>query len=347
MINLIEKLIKLILINVFFFSNIALSSTIYLNIIGGEIKNGLYTENNGLVSSSSWDYAPNLLPATAWVADNEIQDVDVSFVSDTGDKFNWKSKISGYEFGFNTSKFEIIPYNSGTCSNNIINNDGIFVSNSSNCLAKFKLISNVESKTEPFNLVRPYLDVSNLAQSLTGYKKGIYKANISYKVKYYYELDGVLTYRDFYKTVSIVINYSPIELIKIIKIGDGFIKDLYYDKYTKTVSGQTKYKLIVYGYIPYGMQMSFDNNEERYLIKNSDTNTEIPYYIECDKCNNKIIVNEDGYRTSEKSEIINFENIYGKIHSFDFDIGFKNIKSKDVRSVEYKGKYNVYFEAIM
>ncbi|UKA11861.1 hypothetical protein [Photobacterium damselae] len=351
MTNLIEKQIKFILINlILLISTNVYSSTIYINISGNDITDGLYVQHDNTVTSSSWDFAPNLLPVSSWVPFNESQKVNLKFKSNTGDSVSFNTKITGFDFGFKKDKIKVDSYNKGTCKENTINSDGVFVFDPSSCLSKYKVTSTAASKIKPFNLIRPYIDISALISSFNGHDKGIYKADISYKVKYYYEIDGVISYRDFYRNLSLVINYNPIELISIRKVGDGVIKDLVYDQKRLTVSGSTTYKIMVSGFVPYGLQMAFDNNDKsdtRYLIKNKGTNTEIPYYIKCDQCNNKLIVDYNGYRVKLDDEIINFSNKYDKYHEFNIDVGIRDIKSKTVKSARYIGMFNVYFQAIM
>ncbi len=350
MIKLIEKQIKLILISfLLLFTCTVYSSSIIMNVSGNNISGGTFIKYQNSISSSSFDYTPSLLPVDAWVPYIEKQTTELKFISNTGDAFLWKTEIKGFKFGFQKSKIKIDPYTKGVCEVNTVDNDGVFIFDGSSCISKLKISSNISSKIEPFKLVKPYIDISTLLSSLQGHEAGVYHANMPYKVKYFYEIDGVKSYRDFYRTLGITINYNPVELIKITKIGNGVINNLNYNKSKLTVSGKTSYRIIISGYLPYGVKLSFDNHDksdERYLIKDINSGTVIPYYIKCDKCINKDIVNNLGYKISEEDNIVKFDNRFGKLHDFYFQIGFENIKSNTIRSSEYRGQFNVLFEPV-
>ncbi len=320
-----------------------------MNVSGDKISNGTFIKYQNSIAPSSWDYAPSLLPVDVWVPYIDKQTVELRFSSNTGDSFQWKTEIKGFKFGFQKSKLKIDAYTKGVCEINTIDNDGVFVFDSSSCISKLKFSSNMDSKIEPFKLVKPYIDASTLISSLQGHEAGVYHTNMTYKVKYFYEIGGVKSYRDFYRTLGITINYKPIELLRITKIGNGVIDNLHYDKSNLTVKGETKYRVIVSGYLPYGVKLSFDNNDKsdkRYLIKDIKSGTVIPYYIKCDKCIKQDIVNNLGYKISEDDDVVQFDNKYGKLHDFYFQVGFENIKSNTVRSAEYRGQFNVLFEPI-
>ncbi|MCG9778827.1 hypothetical protein [Photobacterium damselae] len=351
MINHIEKLIKYILISIIIciMPQVVQASTIYLRVAGHDLSDGLFVKDSAGVTSSAWDYTPSLLPVDSWVPAVEFQKIKMNFKSETGDSFIFDTSIDGFDFGFSKTHVQIVDYD-GSCSHNTINSDGVSVFNDSTCISNFKIGSKSTDKISPFNMVRPYINITNLQSVLSGHEKGIYKANVSYKVRYYFILNGVKSYREFNRTVSMIINYNPVELIKITKSGNGFIKNLNYDKKKLIVSGVTKYIVSVYGFIPYGLDMDFDNNDkydERYLLKNTSTDTEIPYYIKCDKCDTSLIVNNKGYKVFSDKIAIHFPRIYSKAHQFTFDVGFEDIKSNTIRSVRYEGQFNVYFEAIM
>lgn len=353
MIKVIREVKNLILINIFvvfvLFSQSVFATQIVLNIYGKDIKDGLFTTNNNLYSSSAWDFAPNLLPVDKWIPALEQDELNFVFRS-ADDSFSFRTRLEGIEYTVDNNKFSNANYTEGNCANNSLTKDGILLSNNGSCTSKKIFETKTSDQVKPFALVRPFISLGGLMGAIDKRTPGIYKGDVSYKVKYFFYVNGVKTYREFNQTLSIIINYQPVQLISVTKIGDGVISNLVYDKDKLTVSGETVYKVLVNGYLPYGLKMTFEPNDksDRYLLKSETTNFFIPYYINCMDCNRKNIVDENGYKiSSDPEEYIYFDDIYNDFHSYDFNIGFRNISSKSVRSGNYNGQFNVYFEAVL
>ncbi|MEF1207668.1 hypothetical protein, partial [Photobacterium damselae] len=92
---------NLILINIFIvfvlFSQSVFATQIVLNIYGKDIKDGLFTTNNDLYSSSAWDFAPNLLPVDKWIPVLEQDELNFVFRS-SDDSFSFRTRLEGIEY---------------------------------------------------------------------------------------------------------------------------------------------------------------------------------------------------------------------------------------------------------
>ncbi|EMF7364369.1 hypothetical protein V4F52_002137 [Vibrio vulnificus] len=213
------------------------------------------------------------------------------------------------------------------------------------CIATMS-VNNVKENI-PFFFVRPLFKFNNLTESLKGKAEGVYVSSIEVPFRYYfYNSMSILTYRNLSFHLTFQINYIPETFSSLVVTSEhgGVITPQYG---SGTVKGETRFNIDTLGYFNVGIKMKFDTSKKYNLDHESQTEKKIPYYIHCDICEDRVIVDDSGKITTS---VLNNSGVVlvpvgsdkTKIN-FNLMVGYSDKTVNDVVTGEYSDSFAVIF----
>lgn len=291
------------------------------------------THSKGKMVPSGWKTPPALQAATAWSAATFSASplTSMTLIGGTGEKSKpIDINISGIEY--NTSGIDysvgLNSYGGGCLVDNV--SLPVIQVEGQNCISSTKLIN--ANKSSPFLFFRPIFEIhdSDIISALNGLAEGVYSASIPINVRYFYENDGIATFRNINEVLIFSFDYLPIQLDSISVIGDGVMAPVY-DTLNRRVTSETIFNINATGYFNNGLVLTMPS--QIYELANStDRSVIIPYSIICKQCNNVELV-EEGVLLNQVTSI---DKTTGAQTDIGFDLMFSyDIDGKDVISGDY------------
>lgn len=301
----------------------------------------------GYFTLSDWDAAPNLVPAKEWFPVLSPLQATIEVSNHTGEIVQLPIEIQGLEFqfpnGFSVIK-NITPHGD-TCSVSNTNGNVMVLTSGlgtiiNECSGQQALTTNSNPAKSPFLFSRPIFHLDKIKQELVGRKlqRGNYRGLIAYPLKYFYfNGQGVFTYRVITKTLGININYRP-DYIENVTIPSLVKIDPIYNTKTQQASGNAKIPVSAIGYFEYGLKMYLEDRDYSLTHMNG---RKIPYSLVCDTCSSSLLISQGALLQSEFTHASNSSN---ELIKFDLEVSFENISVADIESGNYRDNLTIFFE---
>jgi hypothetical protein len=305
--------------------------------IRAEVKSGgirwdNVTLSHGKMVPSAWGTPPSLQSSTAWAAAtfSSTPISSMTLIGAGGDSSkSIPISISGVQY--NTAG---IDYTQGA------NNLGsgctldevalpIISVGGPNCISSTKLINT--KNTSPFVFLRPMFEIvdSYVINALNGLPEGTYSASIPINIRYFYENNGISTFRNINEVMIFSFDYSPVQLDSINVMGDGVMVPLY-DAKTRRISATTNFDITAYGYFDDGIILTLPTQDYE-LVHSSESSITIPYDIVCSGCSTTNLV-QQGKLLNDVTSIASGAGVQTNINfslEFKYDISGESIISGD------------------
>lgn len=303
----------------------------------GEVKSGgvrwdNVTQSNGKMVPSGWGTPPALQAATGWSAATFSASPMTSMILTGGTGQTSQPidiDISGIEY--NTSGIDYTVASNSLGGGCIVDNVTLPIVRVEglNCISSSKLIN--ANKSSPFVFFRPIFEINNsdIISALGGLNEGIYSASVPINVRYYYENDGITTFRNINEVMIFSFDYQPVQLDSISVFGDGVMTPSY-DTVNRRITSKTTFNIGALGYFNDGIVLTMPSQTYE-LVHSNDPSTTIPYNINCTQCDNVNLVAQGtvlnqvtsiGGGTGTQTDI-RFDLI------FDYDIDGESVISGD------------------
>ncbi|PBQ29882.1 hypothetical protein [Shewanella algae] len=301
----------------------------------------------GKFTISDWDTAPNLVPAKEWFPVLSPLQATIEVINHTGEIIKLPIEIQGLEFQF-PNGFSIIQNDNpqGDICNVSTANGNVMVLASglgaitSECSAQQTLTTYSNPAKSPFLFNRPIFDLDKIKSELVGrkLKRGNYNGLIAYPLKYFYfNGQGVFSYRVINKTFGININYRP-DYIENITMPRLVKMEPIYNTKTQQASGSAKIPVSAAGYFEYGLKMYLENRD--YTLKHMNGH-KIPYSLICDTCSSSLLISQG---VLFHPEFTHTSNGNKELIKFDLEVSFKDISVADIESGKYRDELTIFFE---
>ncbi|CAH6939221.1 conserved exported hypothetical protein [Vibrio chagasii] len=225
-----------------------------------------------LQAAESWTAATfSSTPPNSMVLQGDDTSQAVIPVNITGVQYN----TTGIEFAISNNK------QGGGCSLDEVNLPLITVQGK-NCISSSRLIN--AHKSSPFVFFRPIFDVdeNSIVSALRGKPEGTYSAFVPINIRYYYENDGLLTYRNLNEKLIFLFDYRPVQLDDVYVDGDGVMTPIY-DTVAKNITSTTSFNITATGYFNDGLILTLPQKSYELINSNNGSST-IPYDIRCSQC---------------------------------------------------------------
>lgn len=294
------NIVSRILIFAAFISTQAISSQLTFNIDGKRINFTTLQNVASYWAPTNFDVVTTT-PAVAWQPGQfkNLNQTNITLTSQEGKVISIPITIRGIEYVIGSS-WEVSSALPEFLPGNISDNNGVLIGNPSGYGNKIYVSKN-GFPINPFSSLRPVFeyDEAQLLNVLESSETGNYRASISlpfrYRVKY---SDSFLwSFEEKSVTLSVNVDYRSRRITKI-SISDNNKFDTVYDDGNTKVSGSLDYDIKVEGSMPSGISMRFTKNT--YQLKNSESETVIPYLIDCPRCDKVNIVNDEGKLVNER-----------------------------------------------
>ncbi|NOH79977.1 hypothetical protein F0231_09510 [Vibrio sp. RE86] len=327
-----KAFLTLLLWSVFQSSNVFAGIEIKGTVKSGDIQWDNVTYSESRLAPSTWSTPPLLQASDAWVPGTFASSPakSVTFFGGTGEVTAPVSiDIAGMQYNTAGMSFAISSSSIASgCTVDKINLPVATVEGAS-CISSYKLVN--AKKTQPFVFYRPLfnVDTASLTSALSGRSEGVYSASVPVVIRYYYENNGIMTYRNINETVIFVIDYQPVQLDNVTVIGDGTMVPNY-DTTNTRVTSDTRFDITATGYFNNGLALTLSNPDYE-LVNSTDPSITIPYTINCPQCSELELV-RDGVLMNEKTDIARGIGVQTSINfnlDFSYDVDGRNIVSGD------------------
>ncbi|WP_345872232.1 hypothetical protein [Shewanella algae] len=301
----------------------------------------------GYFTLSDWDAAPNLVPVKEWFPVLSPLQATIEVINHTGEIMQLPIEIQGLEFQF-PNGFSVIKNSNpqGAMCNVSTTNGNIMVLASglgaitSECSGQQTLTTYSNPAKSPFLFSRPIFYLDKIKQELVDrkLKRGNYNGLVSYPLKYFYfNGQGVFSYRVITKTFGININYRPDYIENVTMPSLVQIEPIYNTK-NQQASGSAKIPVSAAGYFEYGLKMYLEDRD--YSLKHMN-GRKIPYSLICDTCSSSLLISQG---TLIQSAFTHASNSSKELIKFDLEVSFKDISVADIESGNYRDELTIFFE---
>ncbi|WP_394126264.1 hypothetical protein [Vibrio hepatarius] len=350
--SLMRYLILLVLSLIFSASGNAL--TINITVKGDKVRyeNSRDRGAGSFVATTSEIFS-SLEPTNKWIPAILKVDKDVVLIGPSSEQVNLQVLVNGLEYDWGSLNHStVINANLGLeadyCSQTKTSSTITITTNSlQSCIASKALVSNKNAGNIPFYFVRPVFEVKDLLDALKGKSEGVYIGSVKVPFRYYYYNSmSILTYKNLLLNLTFKVNYIPEVFTSLVVIPEngGVMSPQY--SYGK-VKGETRFNIEVLGYFNAGIKMKIDTSKGYYLNHESQMDRNIPYYVRCDICEDKIIVGDNGKVTSS---VLNNSGVVlvpvgsdkTKI-SYSLTVGYSDKTVHDVSTGTYSDSFVVIF----
>lgn len=213
------------------------------------------------------------------------------------------------------------------------------------CISNYPVVSTKENI--PFYFIRPMFRINDLVTALKGKPEGVYVGSLNIPVRYYfYNSMSIFTYRNLLLNLTFQVNYIPEVLTSLIVTPEnGGVMPPQYG--SGTVKGETRFSIEALGYFNTGIKMKFDTSKDYSLTHTSQAEKKIPYYVHCDTCDDKVIINEKGKMTT--SVLNNAGVVLAPVGSdktkinYNLTVGYSDKTVNEVVTGGYSGSFVVVF----
>lgn len=290
------------------------------------------TRYNGKMLPSTWGTPPTLQASETWAAAtfSGVPPTEMILIGGDGDVSpSIAVNILGVQY--NTAGMEfaqsVNPVGGG-CSFDEVNLPTVTVEGTS-CISSFRLIN--KQKSSPFVFFRPIfeIDESEIISALTGLSEGVYSTSVPINIRYYYENDGIMTYRNINEVIIFSFDYQPVQLDNVFVSGDGVMTPVY-DTLAKRITSTTSFDITANGYFNDGIILTIPQQTYELVNSNSPEVT-IPYSINCAQCAPVNLV-EQGQLINQTAAISEGAGVQTSINfslDFDYDIDGSKLVSGD------------------
>ena len=345
-----RHLILLALFLVYSASSSAL--TVNISVTGDKIKyENAVTAMNSTHKPTTSEIISGLEPTKKWIPAIATTNKKLTFVS-SSDQAEVDVEIWGLEYdvgGLNTT-LDLNPeygLEDSRCSLRRIGTSFEILEQyyNSSCIS----VNSINNVTEniPFYFVRPLFKVKNLSGALKGKPEGVYVGSLKVPFRYYfYNSMSILTYRNLSFNLTFQVNYIPEVFTSLVVTPEnGGVMPPQYG--SGTVKGETRFNIETLGYFNTGIKMKFDTSKDYSLTHASQTEKKIPYYIHCDTCDDKVIVDDKGKITT--SVLNNAGVVLAPVGSdktrisYNLTVGYSDKTVNEVVTGSYSDSFVVVF----
>ncbi len=292
------------------------------------------TYSDGDMVPSMWATPPMLRSTSAWVpATFAVQPQPTLVLQGSGgSSAPIPLNISGMEY--NTVGIAYASFASsmgGGCSRDKIQLPIISLKGE-RCISSTKLANNVS--VNPFVFYRPIFNISDtsITSALAGLPEGTYSGMVPLNIRYYYDSNGILTYRNISEVLMVKVNYSPADISDVVVSGNGFMEPQY-DTVSRRISADTQYDITVNGYFTNGIVLNMPNQTYE-LVYEAESSVMIPYQVICSGCNVTNLVDSQGRLIAPTSTV-------GANAGASTSLSFRLDLSYDVSGIELlSGRYS-------
>ncbi|KOO12740.1 hypothetical protein AKJ18_22305 [Vibrio xuii] len=281
---------------------------------------------------SMWETPPMLTTSESWVAAtfSSTPPTEMTLIGGGGDTSPSISiDISGVQY--NTTGIELTKTKrggGGGCSLDDVALPIVTVEGSS-CVSTFRLIN--KQNSAPFIFLRPIFDIdeSAIVSALSGLPEGLYSASVPVTIRYYYENDGIMTYRNIDEMIFFSFDYQPVQLKDVFINGNGVMVPNY-DTINKRIASTTSFAIEVVGYFNDGIVLTMPQQSYE-LVNSSSPDLVIPYGVSCSGCSTSDLVNKGRliHQTTTISKGAGVQTSINFTLDFDYDIEGSSVVSGD------------------
>ncbi|MEZ9500270.1 hypothetical protein AB4251_22830 [Vibrio lentus] len=305
---------------------------LHAEVKSGGIRWDNVTQSNGKMVPSGWETPPALQVATAWSAATFSASPMTSMILIGGTGQTSQPidiDISGVEYNTTGINYTITSNSlGGGCTVDNVTLPIVQVEGP-NCISSTKLVS--ADKSSPFIFFRPIFEIndSDVISALGGLSEGIYSASVPINVRYYYENNGITTFRNINDVMIFSFDYQPVQLDSISVFGDG-VMEPDYDTVNRRITSETTFNISAIGYFDDGIVLTMPSQTYE-LVHSSDPSSTIPYNINCTQCNNINLVEQGTLlnQVTSISEGTGTQTDIGFDLIFDYDIDGESVISGD------------------
>ncbi|QYJ86033.1 hypothetical protein K0I73_18060 [Shewanella mesophila] len=295
----------------------------------------------------------SLEPTKKWIPAMQRVNKNVTLIGPSSEQATVQVLVQGLEYDWgslsnSTAVNDKLGLESGYCSNSTTSSMTTILNNSmSSCISSAAIITKSGAENIPFYFVRPIFEIKELLTALKGKPEGVYVGNLTVPVRYYfYNSMSILTYRNLSFNLTFQVNYIPEMFTSLVVTPEnGGVMPPQYG--SGTVKGETRFNIETVGYFNTGIKMKFDTSKDYSLTHASQTDKKIPYYVHCDTCDDKVIVDEKGKMTTS---VLNSAGVVlAPVGSdktrinYNLTVGYSDKTVNEVVTGGYSGSFVVVF----
>lgn len=288
------------------------------------------TRYNGKMLPSTWETPPMLQASEAWAAAtfSGTPPTEMTLIGG-GRNTSISIDISGVQYNTIGIEFAKSANTVGSgCSFEEVLLPIVTVEGTS-CVSSVRLIN--KQKSSPFIFLRPIFNIneSEIVSALSGLPEGLYSASVPVNIRYYYENDGIMTYRNINEVMLFSFDYQPVQLDSVFVTGDGVMTPAY-DTIGKRITSKTSFDITANGYFNDGIVLTMPQQSYE-LVNSNRPSVVIPYSINCVQCGPSNLVNEGELRnkTTAISKGAGVQTSINFTLDFDYDIEGSSAVSGD------------------
>lgn len=287
------------------FSTSSNALTINISVKGQDVRYDNSRDwGRGYYVTTTSEIFSSLEPTKKWVPAMQLVNKSVTLTGPSSEQVTVEVLVQGLEFDWGslsnlTATNDKLGMESGYCSNSTATSMTTILNNSmSSCISSAAIISKSGKENIPFYFVRPIFEIKELLTSLEGKPEGVYVGSVKVPFRYYfYNSMSIFTYRNLLLNLTFQVNYIPEVFTSLIVTPEnGGVMPPQYG--SGTVKGETRFNIEALGYFNTGIKMKFDTSKDYSLTHTSQAEEKIPYYVHCDTCDDKVIIDEKGKMTT-------------------------------------------------
>lgn len=314
---------------------VAHASQFNMRVSGDTIHHDSYINEGSVYKPSLWDIPFSVPTTNKWSPKLPVETSTTVVLSSGNVTHEIDFTLLGFEFHLgSSSQSPLDEQTSGSCQS------GSVISLVRGKCDSQNAVYQISQEQAAFTLVRPVIsfDQQSIKRSFATKPDGVYSGNVLLEATFDYYWGDVRARRLLPISLEfVVVNETDgVTSIDIVS-GDGkFFNRFKEDK----VSGDTNYRLSVAGKFSSGIKLSLATGRSSYQMKKLVGDGEIPYSVECNVCQDNILV-EDG---SVKNSSVKIPSNLANRIDLTLNFSFENINIASISSGEYHDNFYLYVE---
>ncbi|MCW8335439.1 hypothetical protein [Vibrio paucivorans] len=305
---------------------------------------------------TNWQPISGIEPTSEWIPGTFMTQPgsEIILSNSNGEQVQIPFTVAGLEYGLGQAAdvFSLVPngYLGGAvCADSELSATSAKVVGAQ-CVANqaYKTASSSLMYT-PYQFVRPIYETNSediiAAFRDAGVGSGQYVGTTMVSPAYMFKSPtGTWTYRQASSVpMTVSLRYIAANLESVEVQGDGIIEPTY-DTVNYTVSGETYFHVTAKGNFVQGVKLSFDDVDYS-MEAGIDEALPLPYSISCIECEDTNVVNEGVLQLHDGETVVGKEQ--NESVSFKLRVHYDDVAGDRLETGQYRGEFNVYFEAAL
>lgn len=325
----------LLLVASFSLVSVAHATQFNMRVFNNTLYHDSYVNEDSVYKPSLWD-TPFAVPTTRKWSPKLPVDTTTKVVLRSGNSTHEiEFSLRGFEFHVGSaSQSPIDAQTSGSCLS------GSVISLVQGKCDSQNAVYQISGEQAAFSLLRPVIsfDQQSIVRSFSAKPDGIYTGSVLLDATFDYYWGDVRARRLMPVNLEfVVVNESDgVTSVDIVSGNGEFFNRFTADK----VSGDTDYRLSVAGKFSSGIKLSLAAGRDSYELKKVGGEGNIPYSVECNVCQDNVLINDGSVRNSSVKISSNFANRIDLTLNFSFT----DINIASISSGEYYDNFYLYVE---